>query len=51
MPVHVIPEEGKSVRQKKQYENSSDLTHLNKYSDVEKSAYDRVFNALKKLDI
>ena len=50
MPVHVIPYEGEIVRANEISENSSELTYLNKYAHADMSAYDRVFNALKKLD-
>ena len=48
MPLHLIPEEGEIVRPNENSEKSSELTYLKKYADT--SAYDRVFNALKKLD-
>ena len=50
MPVHVIPYEGERVRPDEISEHSSDLTYLDKDVDADTSAYDRLSNALKKLD-
>ena len=50
MPVHVTPDEGESVIPDKFSEKSSELTYLKKYAYAYTSAYDRVLNALKKLD-
>ena len=38
------------MRPNENYEKSSDLTYLKKDVDVDMSVYDRVLNALKKLD-
>ena len=45
---HVIPDERESVRKKS---NSSEFTYHKKDSNTYKSAYDRVLNVPKKLDI
>ena len=50
MPVHVIPDEGESVRPNKNDEKSSEFTYHKKDADTYISLYDRVMNALKKLD-
>ena len=51
MPVHIIPDEGESVRQKKS-DKSSDLIYQNKDTDTdtETSSYNKVWNVLKKID-
>ena len=48
--MHLIPDEGETVRPNEIYEKSSELTYLKKDADEDTSAYDRLFNALKKLD-
>ena len=48
MPLHLNPDEGEIVRPSENSEKSSELMYLKKYADT--SAYDRVLNALKKLD-
>ena len=50
MPVRVIHDEVERVRPKNNSEKSSELVYLKKYVDADMSAYDRVLNALKKLD-
>ena len=50
MPVHLIPDEGESVRLNENSEKSSDFTHHKKDADTETSSYDMVLNVLKKLD-
>ena len=50
MPLHVIPDEGERVRPNEISENLLELTYLKKNVDAKTSAYDRVLNALKKLD-
>ena len=50
MPVHVIPDEEERVRPNKISENLSDLLHLKKDAVADMLAYDRLLNALKKLD-
>ena len=48
--MHVITDEGQRVRPNKISEKSSELKYLKKDADAETSVYDRLFNALKKLD-
>ena len=50
MHAHVISDEGERVNPNESYEKSSELTYLKKNVDAEMSLYDRVLNALKKLD-
>ena len=52
MPVHVIPDKGEIIRRNEIYEKSSEITYLKKHVgvDADTSAYNRVFNALRKLD-
>ena len=52
MPVHVIPNKGEITRRNEIYEKSSEITYLKTDVDVDvdTSAYDRVLNALKKLN-
>ena len=48
--VHVIPDEGERVRPNEISENSSELTYLKIDADKDTLSYNRVLNALKKLD-
>ena len=48
-PVHIIPHEGEIVWPNKN-SKSSGFMYYNKYSNTDTSAYNRVLNALKKLD-
>ena len=48
--VHVKPDEGERVRLNENYEKSSEIMYLKKEVDAEKSAYNRLLHALKKLD-
>ena len=50
MPVHVIPHEGERVRPNEIYEKLSDLTYQKKDADTDMSLYNRLSNALKKLN-
>ena len=50
MTVHVMPDEVENVRPKGNSEKSSDFTYHNKDADTDMSSYNRVLNALKKLD-
>ena len=50
MHVYVIPNEGERVRSYEISGKSSELTDLKKDVDADTSAYDRLLNALKKLD-
>ena len=50
MPLQVIPDEGESVRPNKIVDKSSEFTYHKKYANIDTSLYDRVLNALKKLD-
>ena len=50
MPVHVIPDEGDRFIPNEISEKSSDLMYHKKDVDTDTSSYDRVLNALKKLD-
>ena len=50
MPVHVIPDEVESVNPKENLEKSSEFTYHKKDANTDTSSYDRVLNALKKLD-
>ena len=49
--MHVIPDEGESVRPNENLENSLEFTCHKKDANTYTSSYDRVLNALKKLDI
>ena len=48
LTMHVIPDEGESVRRKKT--KSSEFTYHMKESNTDTPAYDRVLNVLKNLD-
>ena len=50
MPVRVIPDEGEILRPNIVFEKSSELTYIKKDADADTLDYDRVLNALKKLD-
>ena len=50
MPVHVIPDEGERVSQNEISEKSSDITYHKKDARTDILVYNRVLNALKKLD-
>ena len=50
MTVYVIPDEGERVKPNEVSEKSSELTYLKKDADADRSAYDRLLHALKKLD-
>ena len=49
LPVYIIPDEGESVRLNKN-SKSSEFTYHNKDANTDTSAYDRLFNSLKKPD-
>ena len=48
LPVHIIPDEGESMRPNEK-SKSSEFTYHKKYDNTDMPAYDRVLNALKKL--
>ena len=50
IPVHLIPDKGEIVRPNENSENSSEFMYHKKDADTYTSSYDRVLNALKKLD-
>ena len=50
MYLQVIPYEGESVRPNENLEKFSVFTYHNKYDNIDMLLYDKVLNALKKLD-